>query len=87
MLFSFFWSYLENIFVVSYLSFETLGRPVERLRKMIRLFSGRPGSGEFWTWKDDLMRAFVPSDLTSPLDQVTTILFSSQAMLSSIITA
>ena len=40
-------------------TFEILGRRVERLRQLIQLFSGKPGS----------------SDITSPLDQVTTIPF------------
>ena len=38
------------------LAFDILGRRVERLRKLIRLFSGKPGSGEFPNWKEDLMR-------------------------------
>ena len=54
---------------------EILGRRVERLNKLVKKFSGRPGSGEFRTWKEDLLRAFVLSDITSPVDQVTTISF------------
>ena len=46
-------------------TFEILGRRVERLHKLISKFSGKPGSGEFRTWKEDLMRAFVLSDITS----------------------
>ena len=54
---------------------EILGRRVERLNKLVKKFSGRPGSGEFRTWKEDLLRAFTLSDITSPVDQVTTISF------------
>ena len=54
---------------------EILGRRVERLKKLVKKFSGRPGSGGFRTWKEDLLRAFTLSDITSPVDQVTTILF------------
>ena len=53
-------------------TFEILCRRVERLRKLIRFFSGKPGSGEVRTWKEDRMRAFALSDITSSLDQVTT---------------
>ena len=56
-------------------TFEILGRRVESLRKLIRLFSGKPRSGEFQTWKEDLMRAFALSNITSPVHQVTTIPF------------
>ena len=48
---------------------------MERLKKLIKRFSGRPGCGEFRTWKEDLLRAFTLSDITSPVDQVTTISF------------
>ena len=54
---------------------EILGRRVERLNKLVKKFSGRPGSGEFRTWKEDLLRAFILSDITSAVDQVTTISF------------
>ena len=54
---------------------EILGRRVEGLNKLVKRFSGRPGSGEFRTWKEDLIRAFTLSDITSPVDQVTTISF------------
>ena len=54
---------------------ETLGRHVERLNKLVKRFSGRPGYGEFRTWKEDLLRAFTLSDTTSPVDQVPTISF------------
>ena len=54
---------------------EILGRRVERLNKLVKKFSGRHGSGEFRTWKEDLLRAFILSDITSPVDQVTTISF------------
>ena len=54
---------------------EILGRRVDCLRKLIRLFSRKPGSGEFWTWKEDLIRAFALSDITSPHHQVTSIPF------------
>ena len=43
--------------------------------KLVKKFSGRPGSGEFRTWKEDLLRAFILSHITSPVDQVTTISF------------
>ena len=56
-------------------TFEILGRQVKPVRKLIPLFAGKPGSGEFQTWKEDLMRAFVLSDITSPLDHITTIPF------------
>ena len=46
-----------------------------RLNKLVKRFSGRPGCGEFRTWKEDLLRAFTLSDITSPVDQVTTISF------------
>ena len=52
-------------------TFENLGRRVERLHKLIRKFSGKPGSGEFRMWKEDLMRFFALSDITSPVYQVT----------------
>ena len=54
---------------------EILGRRVGRLNKLIKRFSGRAGSREFHTWKEDLLRAFILSDITSPVDQVTTISF------------
>ena len=54
---------------------EILGRRVERLNELVKKFSGRPGSGEFRTWKEVLLRAFTLSDITSPVDQVTTISF------------
>ena len=44
---------------------EILGRRVEHLNKLVRRFSGRPGSGEFCTWKEDLLRAFAVSEITS----------------------
>ena len=50
---------------------EISGRRVQRLRKLVRLFYGKPGSEEFWTWKEDLMRAFDLSDINSPNNQVT----------------
>ena len=34
---------------------EILGRRVERLHKLVKKFSGRPGSGEFRTSKEDLL--------------------------------
>ena len=46
-----------------------------RLNKLVKKFSGKPGSAEFRTWKEDLLRAFTLSDITSPVDQVTTISF------------
>ena len=52
-----------------------LGRRVERLSKLVKKFSGRPGSGDFGTWDEDLLRAFILLDVTSPVDQVTTISF------------
>ena len=54
---------------------EILGRRVECLKKLVKRFSGRPGSGEVRTWKEVLLRAFILSDITSPVDQVTTISF------------
>ena len=48
---------------------------VERLNKLVGRFSGRPGSGEFRTWKENLLRAFALSDITSTVNQVTTIPF------------
>ena len=45
------------------------------MNKLVKRFSGRPGSGEFRTWKENLLRAFTLSDITSPVDQVTTISF------------
>ena len=54
---------------------EILGRRVERLYKLVKRFSGSPGSREFRTWKEDLLRAFALSEITSPVDQVTTISF------------
>ena len=54
---------------------EILGRRVERLHKLVKRFSGKPGCGGFRTWKEDLLRAFTLSDITSPVDQVTTISF------------
>ena len=56
-------------------TFEILGRRVERLHKLIQRFSRTPGSPELCTWKEDLMRAFALSDITSTVDQVTTIAF------------
>ena len=41
-------------------TFEILGRRVERLQKLIRLLYGEQGSGEFRTWKEDLMRSLRP---------------------------
>ena len=54
---------------------EILGRCVERLNKLVKEFSGRPGCGEVGTRKEDLLRAFILSDITSPVHQVTTISF------------
>ena len=54
---------------------EILGRRVKRLNKLVKKFSGRPRFGEFRTWKEDLLRAFILSDITSPVDQMTTISF------------
>ena len=54
---------------------EILGCRVERLNKLVKRFSGRPGSAEFRTWQEDLLRAFTLLDITSPSDQVTTISF------------
>ena len=45
------------------------------MNKLVKRFSGRLGSAEFRTWKEDLLRAFTLSDITSPVDQVTTISF------------
>ena len=45
------------------------------MNKLVKQFSGRPRSGEFRTWKEDLSRAFILSDITSPIDQVTAISF------------
>ena len=45
------------------------------MNKLVKKFSGRPGSGEFRTWKEDFLRAFTLSDITSAVDQVTTISF------------
>ena len=54
---------------------EILGRRVERLNKLVKRFSGRPRCGEFRTWKEDLLRAFTLSDITSPVNQATTMSF------------
>ena len=54
---------------------EILGCRVERLSKLVKRFSGRPGCGEFRTWKEDLLRAFTLWDITSPVDQATTMSF------------
>ena len=54
---------------------EILGRRVECLNKLVERFSGRPGSGDFHTWKEDLLRALTLSDITSRVDQATTISF------------
>ena len=51
---------------------EILGRRVERLNKLVKRFTGKPGCGEFRTWKEDLLRAFTLSDITSPVDQAAT---------------
>ena len=54
---------------------EILGRRVERLDKLVKRFTGKPGCGEFRTWKEDLLRAFTLSDITSPVDQAATMSF------------
>ena len=54
---------------------EILGCRVERLNKLVKKFSGRPGCGEFRTWKEDLLRASTLSDITSPVEQATTMSF------------
>ena len=54
---------------------EILGRCVERLNKLVKRFTGKPGCGEFRTWKEDLLRAFTLSDITSPVDQAATMSF------------
>ena len=54
---------------------EILGRRVERLNKLVKRFTGKPGCGEFRTWKEDLLRAFTLSDITSPVDQAATTSF------------
>ena len=41
------------------------------LRRLVRFFCGKPGTGELRTWKQDLMRALILSDINSPRDQVT----------------
>ena len=48
---------------------------MEPLNKLVKKFSGRPGSGEFRTWKEELLQDFTLSDITSPVDQVTIISF------------
>ena len=54
---------------------EILGRRVERLNKLVKRFTGKPACGEFRTWKEDLLRAFTLSDITSPVDQGATMSF------------
>ena len=54
---------------------EIFGRRVERLNKLVKRFTGKPGCGEFRTWKEDLLRAFTLSDITSPVDQAATMSF------------
>ena len=54
---------------------EILGRRVERLNKLVKRFTAKPGCGEFRTWKEDLLRAFTLSDITSPVDQAATMSF------------
>ena len=54
---------------------EILGRRVERWNKLVKRFSGRPECGEFRTWKEDLLRAFTLSDITSPVNQAATMSF------------
>ena len=54
---------------------EILGRRVERLKKLVQRFSGRLGCGELRTWKEDLLRAFTLSDITSPVHQAATMSF------------
>ena len=54
---------------------EILRRRVERLNKLVKRFTGKPGCGEFRTWKEDLLRAFTLSDITSPVDQAATMSF------------
>ena len=54
---------------------EILGRRVERLNKLVKRFTGKSGCGEFRTWKEDLLRAFTLSDITSPVDQAATMSF------------
>ena len=54
---------------------EILGRRVERLNKLVKRFTGKPGCGEFRTWKEDLLRAFTLWDITSPVDQAATMSF------------
>ena len=54
---------------------EILGGRVERLNKLVKRFTGKPGCGEFRTWKEDLLRAFTLSDITSPVDQAATMSF------------
>ena len=54
---------------------ELLGSRVERLNKLVKRFSAKPGCGECRTWKEDLLRAFTLSDITSPVEQVTSISF------------
>ena len=45
------------------------------MNRLVKRFSGRPGSGEFCTSKEDSLRAFTLSNITSPVDQVATISF------------
>ena len=45
------------------------------MNKLVKKFSGSPGSGEFRTWKEDLLRAFILSDITLLVNQVTSISF------------
>ena len=54
---------------------EILGRRVERLTKLVKRFTGKPGCGEFRTWKEDLLRTFTLSDITSAVDQAATMSF------------
>ena len=64
-----------NVVIERAPTLEILGRCVERLNKLAQRFSRRPGTGEACTWKEDLLRAVAFSDITSPVNQVTTIPF------------
>ena len=54
---------------------EILRRRVERLNKLVKRFSGGPGCGDFRKWKEEFLRAFTLSDITSPVDQAATMSF------------
>ena len=48
---------------------------MECLHNLVRQFAGKPGSGKFRTWKEDLTETFIVFDSDSLKNQITALPF------------